>query len=565
MSICWRLHAALKDNVTNGNLTLNDDGSFRYDPQGFSGDATFTYQIDDGVQLSNPITVTLVVNTAPTATADTYQIPEDTVLTTTSATGVLGNDTDADGNALTAEIEDSTVHGQLTFNADGSFLYGPDANYFGADSFSYRVTDGVDTSSVIQVQLDVQSVNDAPSAADDAYFTLPGRALAISAAFGVLTNDADVENADLVAALVSRPSHGQIGLSADGSFTYTPDAGYQGTDTFTYRAGDGQSQSDPASVTLTITPRPLAISEVMASNADTLITMLRAAPTDEFVGEQLSPDWFELHNLLGQPIDIGGLHLTDNRDNAMKWQVPAGTVIPASGYLVVFASGLDIRDTELDENGLLHTNFQLDPNGEYLAITSPSGAVIDAFDPYPQMRTHISYGVDDSGNAQYFENPTPGNTNTAGVVGLVEDTQFSVKRGFYSEPFQLTISTATQGAQIRYTTDGTIPTDSNGTIYEGPITISGTTTLRRGPFTMVWSRPTPTRSRISSSPTSYSKMRKQPLTRGFPIPGVPPHPITAWMIWTSFPALPATWICRSRKHRPKSRIHCCRYHHFRSC
>ena len=130
-------------------------------------------------------------------------------------------------------------------------------------------------------------------------------------------------------------------------------------------------------VNLTITPQPIAISEIMASNADTLDHHVADGLANEFVGEQLSPDWIELHNFLGQPIDIGGLHLTDSRDDPTKWQIPQGTVIPASGYLVVFASGRDVRDPALDQNGFLHTNFQLDPDGEYLAITSATGTVID--------------------------------------------------------------------------------------------------------------------------------------------------------------------------------------------
>ena len=213
-------------------MTLNADGSFAYNPQGFAGQATFTYQIDDQTQLSNPVTVTLVVNTLPVAAADTFQVAEDTPLTTTAATGVLANDSDADGNALTAIIEALPTHGQLTFNANGSFVYVPEANYHGTDAFSYRVTDGIDTTTAALAQISVQSVNDAPVASDDFYFALPGNPLSISAAFGLLTNDTDVETSNLSAALVTAPTHGQVNLATDGSFTYTANAGFTGTDSF---------------------------------------------------------------------------------------------------------------------------------------------------------------------------------------------------------------------------------------------------------------------------------------------------------------------------------------------
>ena len=76
----------------------------------------------------------------------------------------------------------------------------------------------------------------------------------------------------------------------------------------------------------------------------------------------------------------------------------------------------------------------------------------------------------------------PVRSTPPGVTGLVEDTQFSVKRGFFSEPFQLTISSATDGAEIRYTTDGSVPTETTGTVYSGPLTIDKTTTLRARAF-----------------------------------------------------------------------------------
>ncbi len=79
---------------------------------------------------------------------------------------------------------------------------------------------------------------------------------------------------------------------------------------------------------------------------------------------------------------------------------------------------------------------------------------------------------------RYFEGPTPGGPNGMGFVGFVEDTRFSVDRGFYTDPLSVSISTDTPGATIRYTTDGTAPTETSGIVYTGPITIDRTTTLR---------------------------------------------------------------------------------------
>jgi len=104
----------------------------------------------------------------------------------------------------------------------------------------------------------------------------------------------------------------------------------------------------------------------------------------------------EIHNPGAIPLQLGGLHLTDENDDRRKWGFPDGTVIPAGGYLVVFASGRNIYDTELDEQGLLHTNFGIDSKGEYLALTGPTGEAITVFDGFPNQLFDISYGLGDA-------------------------------------------------------------------------------------------------------------------------------------------------------------------------
>ncbi len=104
------------------------------------------------------------VGDAPAAAGDTYGTAEDTVLTV-PALGVLGNDGDPDGDPLTAVLVSGPSHGSLTLNANGSFSYTPAVDYAGADSFSYRASDGALTSPVATVTLNVAAVGDAPAAA----------------------------------------------------------------------------------------------------------------------------------------------------------------------------------------------------------------------------------------------------------------------------------------------------------------------------------------------------------------------------------------------------------------
>jgi len=184
---------------------------------------------------------------------------------------VLGNDTDADNNSLTAALVVAPAHGSLTLNANGSFVYTPAANYNGSDSFTYKANDGQVDSNVATVTLSITAVDDPPVATNDSYTTAEDTPLVVPAN-GVLGNDTDVEGDTLTAILVSGPSHGSVALNANGGFTYTPAANYNGSDSFTYKANDGQADSNVASVLLTISAvndAPVANAQSVSTNEDT--------------------------------------------------------------------------------------------------------------------------------------------------------------------------------------------------------------------------------------------------------------------------------------------------------
>ncbi len=156
----------------NGSVAINPNGTVKYTPNaGFGGSDSFTYSISDGKGGTSSATVTVGVgsNAAPVAGDDAYSINEDAVLTV-AAPGVQSNDTDANGDALTVSLVSGVSHGSLTLNANGSFTYTPSANYFGADSFSYAVSDGRGGTDTAVVALTVNPVNDAPVANDDSSF-----------------------------------------------------------------------------------------------------------------------------------------------------------------------------------------------------------------------------------------------------------------------------------------------------------------------------------------------------------------------------------------------------------
>jgi len=159
--------ATLIDSPVYGSLTLNSDGSFSYTPDAdFNGDDSFSYVASDGFAGSNIATVTITVspvNDAPVALDDNYMTDEDTSLTIL-VPSILTNDSDVDGDGLTAVLVSGPLSGSLTLNVDGTFGYTPNSNFNGDDSFSYVANDGSVDSNPATVTVTVNAVNDAPVA-----------------------------------------------------------------------------------------------------------------------------------------------------------------------------------------------------------------------------------------------------------------------------------------------------------------------------------------------------------------------------------------------------------------
>lgn len=215
---------------------------------------------------------------------------------------------------------------------------------------------------------------------------------------------------------------------------------------------------------------PLVISEFLAGNTNGL--------RDE---ENNTQDWIELHNPTGSPVRLLGWSLTDDTRLPGKWTFPDVT-LAAGGRLVVFASGLDRRPAA--PGGKLHTNFRLGKNGGYLALNNlelPRAAATVFSPAYPPQRNDHSFGLDAGGQWKYFRDPTPGLPNAGRTLsGLVEPPHFNVERGIYSlnSPFQLSLASATPFAAIRYTLDGSEPTETHGALYSSPILIDRTAIVR---------------------------------------------------------------------------------------
>ena len=211
------------------------------------------------------MTVTAPVNRAPVAVDDVGVVGSGGS-TGESAPGVLGNDSDPDGDQLSAVLVDEPAHGSVTLLPDGGYLYLSTFGFVGVDTFTYRADDGVAQSNLATVSMTVTApVNRAPVAVDDVGVVGSGGSTGESAP-GVLGNDSDPDGDQLSAVLVDEPAHGSVTLLPDGGYLYLSTFGFVGVDTFTYRADDGVAQSNLATVSMTVTA-PTGTAPVIAPTA----------------------------------------------------------------------------------------------------------------------------------------------------------------------------------------------------------------------------------------------------------------------------------------------------------
>jgi len=267
----------------------------------------------------------------------------------------------------------------------------------------------------------------------------------------------NVENADSVSI-----DQGVLASSAEPGGSAS--AAAAATTTYTLTATNAQGLvSKSLTIHVGAAPVPVRINEFMAENKDTL--------QDE---DGDASDWIELFNPNPFAVDLAGLRLRDASD---QWDFPAGSVIEAGGFRLVFASAKNRSNPA----AALHTNFALNKAGEYLGLVRVAdGAVLGEFAPaYPVQGEDRSYGLwGDPPQPGYFgaplSPPTPGAANAAqGAAGFLDDTDavsFAVGRGFFTAPVNEIITAGTPGASLVYTTNGSTPTAANGTVVPAPNT-----------------------------------------------------------------------------------------------
>jgi len=284
-----------------------------------NGVRTVTALVEDNTSLETSRTFTVTinpVNDAPVANDDSATTSEDTNKTI----DVLVNDTDVDGDSLSISRVTQPSNGTVTIgNGSLNVMYTPNANYHGADSFTYTVSDGSGGTNTATVTMTITSVNDVPVANDDANTTAEDTATTID----VLANDTDVDGDSLSVFDVTQPSNGTVTIG-NGSLNvmYTPNANYHGTDSFTYTVSDGNGGTNTATVTMTIT----SVNDAPVADDDTIAVTKDTTYTGTLIASDVDGDTLT-YSLVGDAnTDSNGtVNITDSATGAYSYA-------PASGF-----------------------------------------------------------------------------------------------------------------------------------------------------------------------------------------------------------------------------------------
>ena len=260
---------ALGTNAANGLAVVNADGTYSYTPKAnFNGNDGFTFTVSDPNGGTNTYDVAVnvtPVNDAPTSTAHAFTATEDTPLA-----GDLPSATDVDGDAVAYELASTAGNGLALVNADGTFTYTPNTNFHGSDSFTFTVSDANGGSNTYAVDVTVTPVNDAPTASGMTVATNEDTALN-----GTLPAAADAENDAITYNIATNPTNGAAVVNSDGTYSYIPNANFNGTDSFSFEVRDPSTAGNTYTVDVVIgaaNDAPVAASMTVGTAEDTVLT-----------------------------------------------------------------------------------------------------------------------------------------------------------------------------------------------------------------------------------------------------------------------------------------------------
>lgn len=386
---------AVSTGPSNGSLSLDPSGSYLYTPNAnYNGTDSFTFTAHDGTTSSTPATISIMVtpvNDAPTAADASEAVDEDGTLNGSVSTG------DIDGDSLTYSTTSGPSNGTVTWGYGGAYTYVPAPNYHGADSFTYQVSDGNGGTASGTVGITVNSVNDVPQfyGSDGNPSFTTAEDTPFSAQLVVPT---DPDGPTYYFETNDAPLHGMLVLGSGGYFTYTPAENYHGVDSFSYKVLDAAGGQVIGTGSITI----VAVSDVptFVAGGDKAVDAVEDTP---LAGE------------LPAVIDVDGDSVT-----YAKYQDPA------HGTVTVNSNGTFTYTPEADFNGVDSFTYSA-TDGSYTiggVVTITVAAVNDA----PR------FTAPDYGNGVYFvaedtllSNALPGANDPEGssfTYSKVSDPQY---------------------------------------------------------------------------------------------------------------------------------------------
>ena len=430
-------------------------GDYTYTPNPNSnGEDTFTVTITDGNGGSTTVEVVVnitPVNDAPTGQATTVTTPEDTAVTGK----VVGND--IDGDALTYTEQTPPSKGTVSLDPNtGNYIYTPNANTTGEDTFTVTITDGKGGSTTVEVTVNITPVNDAPTASTDPITTLEDTPVT-----GKVTGT-DVDGDQLTYTEQTPPNKGTVTIDPNtGEYSYTPNPNANGTDSFTVEVSDGNGGSTTVEITVNITPvndAPTATTDPITTTEDTPVTG-KVTGTDVdgdtlTYTEQTPPskgtviidpntgEYSYTPNANSNGQDSFTVEVSDGKGGTTTVEVtvnvipvndaPTATVDPVTTAEDTPVTG-KVTGTDVDGDTLTYTEqtppskgtVSIDPNtGEYTYTPNPNVTGEDKF------TVEVSDGNGGSTTVEITVNITPVNdapTATANPITTIEDTPVTGK------------------------------------------------------------------------------------------------------------------------------------------
>ncbi len=366
----------------------------------YNGSDSFTFKVNDGNGDSNIATVSITVNPvndAPVANLQSVTTNEDT------AKNITLTASDIDGDSLIFSVVAGPAHGVLS-GAPPNVTYTPAANYHGPDSFTFKANDSTVDSNVATVSITVDAVNDPPAADPQSVTTNEDIAKAIT------LTASDVDGDPLSFSVVTNPAHGSL-AGTPPNVTYTPTANYHGADSFTFKANDGNIDSNIATVSITVDP----VNDPPTADAQSVTTPQDTAKEIVLTGSDVDNDTLTFAvvvnpahgNLSGTPPDVTYTPATGfNGHDSFTFKVNDGTVdsTPAtisitvgSGNEAPTANGQAVATNEDTAKAITLTAS--DPENDPLTfsvVASPAHGVLTGTPPNLTFTPAANYNGSDS-------------------------------------------------------------------------------------------------------------------------------------------------------------------------